>query len=152
MSECSSHLDACNHRRGRNAMHVSEGGRKYGERVERFAQQRKAEMEAKRWRRGGSDLVFGLSKLTASSSSNGSSKSNRPSVLVFGFFLTTRVLSHQPPASTMASSQQSKGRDVVLPTLDVCIQVLTIAKDVCGVPPAQVAFGAASSLLTMIRV
>ena len=53
----------------------------------------------------------------------------------------------------MASiSQPQEGRDRVLPTLDVFIQVLNIAKDACGIPPAQIAFGSASVLLAMIRV
>jgi hypothetical protein len=52
----------------------------------------------------------------------------------------------------MASSQQPKGRDAVLTTLDLLIQALNIAKDVCSVPPAQVVFGSATALLTMIRV
>lgn len=52
----------------------------------------------------------------------------------------------------MASSTRPEGRDGVLSTLDVFIQGLTLAKDTCGVPPAQVAFGAAGALLTMIRV
>ena len=52
----------------------------------------------------------------------------------------------------MASSRQPKGRDSVLTTLDVVIQALNIARDACGVPPAQVALGSASVLLTMIRV
>ena len=52
----------------------------------------------------------------------------------------------------MASSQQQKGRDGVLTTLDLSIQALNIAKDACGIPPAQVALGSASVLLTMIRV
>jgi hypothetical protein len=60
------------------------------------------------------------------------------------------ILRIPPPLSTMGSA--SEGRDAVLPTLDVFIQVLTLVKDACGVPPAQVTFGAASSLLTMIRV
>ena len=47
---------------------------------------------------------------------------------------------------------QEKGRDVVLPTLDVFIQALNIAKDACGIPPAQIALGSASTLLTTIRV
>jgi hypothetical protein len=51
----------------------------------------------------------------------------------------------------MASSQQLKGRDGLLSTLDVSIQALNIAKDACGIPPAQIAFGSASVLLTMIR-
>ena len=52
----------------------------------------------------------------------------------------------------MASSPQPKGRDGVLTTLNVFIQALDIAKDACGIPPAQVALGSASTLLTMIRV
>jgi hypothetical protein len=53
----------------------------------------------------------------------------------------------------MASTSESqKGRDVVLPTLDVFIQALNTAKDACGIPPAQIALGSASTLLTMIRV
>ena len=52
----------------------------------------------------------------------------------------------------MASSQQPKECDGVLTTLDLFIQTLNIAKDACGIPPAQVAFGSASVLLTMIRV
>ena len=51
-----------------------------------------------------------------------------------------------------STSQQPEGRGLVLPTLDVFIQVLNIAKDSCGIPPAQIAFGSASVLLTMIRV
>ena len=57
------------------------------------------------------------------------------------------------PTSTMVSaSKPQTGRDLVLPTLDVFIQALNIAKDVCGIPPAQIALGSASTLLTMIRV
>ena len=52
----------------------------------------------------------------------------------------------------MASSQQSKGRDGVLLALDVLVQALSLAKDTCGIPPAQIAFGSACLLLTMIRV
>ena len=51
----------------------------------------------------------------------------------------------------MASSHQPKGRDGALKTLDLFIQTLNIAKDACGIPPAQVALGSASVLLTMIR-
>jgi hypothetical protein len=50
------------------------------------------------------------------------------------------------------TSQPQNGRDVVLPTLDMFIQVLNIAKDTCGIPPAQIALGSAGTLLTMIRV
>jgi hypothetical protein len=73
---------------------------------------------------------------------------DRPSELGIGFLL----FSHPPPVSTMASSQQPKGRDGVLPALDVLIQALNIAKDACGIPPAQIALSSASALLTMIRV
>jgi hypothetical protein len=59
---------------------------------------------------------------------------------------------HIHRVSAMASSQQQKGRDGVLSTLDVFIQALNVAKDSCGIPPAQIAFGSASVLLTMIRV
>jgi hypothetical protein len=53
----------------------------------------------------------------------------------------------------MASiSQPPEGRDVVLPTLDVSIQDLNIAKNACAVAPAQFALSSASTLLTMIRV
>jgi hypothetical protein len=52
----------------------------------------------------------------------------------------------------MASTQPTKGRDVILPTLDVFIQALNIAKDACGIPPAQIVLGSASTLLTMIQV
>ena len=51
--------------------------------------------------------------------------------------------SHPSQVSTMASSQQPKGRDGVLSALDVFIEALNLAKDT---------FGAASILLTMIRV
>ena len=62
------------------------------------------------------------------------------------------LLSLPSQISTMASSQRPKGHDGVLTALDLLIQTLNIAKDACGIPPAQVAFGSASILLTMIRV
>jgi hypothetical protein len=53
----------------------------------------------------------------------------------------------------MASeSQLPQGRDVILPTLEAFVQALNIAKDACGIPPAQIALGSASTLLTMIQV
>ena len=51
-----------------------------------------------------------------------------------------------------STSQRPKGRDNVLSALDIVIQTLTLAKDTCGIPPAQVAFGTAVALLAMIRV
>jgi hypothetical protein len=50
------------------------------------------------------------------------------------------------------TSQRPKGRDGALSGLDLLIQTLTLAKDTCGVPPAQIALGSAVALLTMIRV
>jgi hypothetical protein len=65
--------------------------------------------------------------------------------------LSTRLQTrHQ--LSTMSSPQPPKGHDAVATTLDVFIQAVNLAKDTCGIPPAQIAFGAASVLLTMIRV
>jgi hypothetical protein len=52
----------------------------------------------------------------------------------------------------VSKPQRRKERDGVLSTLDAVIQVLSLAKDTCGVLPAQIAFGSASVLLTMIRV
>ena len=53
----------------------------------------------------------------------------------------------------MASTPQPpRGRDGALSTLDTLIQVLSLAKDTCGIPPAQIALGSAVVLLTMIRV
>ena len=50
-----------------------------------------------------------------------------------------------------STSRKPKGRDGALSALDVLIQVLTLSKDSCGVPPAQIALGSAVALLTMIR-
>ena len=46
----------------------------------------------------------------------------------------------------------SKGRDGILSTLDTVIRTLNLAKDASGIPPAQTAFGSASTLLAMIKV
>lgn len=43
-------------------------------------------------------------------------------------------------------------RNDVLPPLDVVIQALRLAKDGCGLLPAQLILGCAISLLDMIRV
>lgn len=51
-----------------------------------------------------------------------------------------------------STSQKSKGRDGALSALDAVILVLNLAKDTCGVPPAQIALGSAAALLTGIRV
>lgn len=53
----------------------------------------------------------------------------------------------------MASDiQRQEGRDSALSKLNVAIDALNLAKDICSVAPAQAAFGAASTLLAMIRV
>ena len=52
----------------------------------------------------------------------------------------------------VSTSQQVKGRDGALSTLDLIIQGLSLAKDTCGIPPAQIALGSAVILLAMIRV
>jgi hypothetical protein len=67
---------------------------------------------------------------------------------VIGFFRPA----HSSRTSTMASPQPPKEHDGVLSTLNVLVQALDIAKDACGIPPAQIALGSASVLLTMIRV
>jgi hypothetical protein len=50
------------------------------------------------------------------------------------------------------TSQRQKGRDGLLLTLNASIELLTLAKDTCGFPPAQAVLGSISALLTMIRV
>ena len=50
------------------------------------------------------------------------------------------------------ASWKSGGRDGVLLTLDGFILALNMAKDACGLPPVQAAFGSASTLLITIRV
>ena len=53
----------------------------------------------------------------------------------------------------MASTSESPtGGDGALSTLDTLIQVLSLAKDTCGIPPAQIALSSAVVLLAMIRV
>lgn len=54
--------------------------------------------------------------------------------------------------TTMSSKYKRKGRNGVPLMLATAIQPLNLAKDVCPIAPAQVAFGSASALLTMIRV
>jgi hypothetical protein len=78
-------------------------------------------------------------------------QSNRPSAGSSSDNPRPTRFPHLPRTSTMASISQ-RPRERVLPTLDVFIQALNIAKDTCGVPAAEVAFGSASVLLTMIRV
>ena len=49
-------------------------------------------------------------------------------------------------------SKPQKRRENALSLLDVAIGALNLAKDVCGIPPAQAVFGSVSILLSMIRV
>ena len=49
-------------------------------------------------------------------------------------------------------SQQPKGQDGVLSTLNLAIDGLNLAREVATVTPAEVAFGAVAILVTMIRV
>ena len=48
--------------------------------------------------------------------------------------------------------QGSKWRDTTLSMLDRVVQGLNVAKDVCGIPPAEIALGVACVLLTTIKV
>jgi hypothetical protein len=70
----------------------------------------------------------------------------------FGFSLTTFVQYRFLPAAMASQSQRSKGHDGALSALNVAIKLLAVAKDVCGIPPAQVVFGSLSALMIMIRV
>ena len=56
--------------------------------------------------------------------------------------------------STMdsANSKWQKRQENIFSSLDVAIKALNLAKDVCGIPPAQAVFASVSILLTMIRV
>ena len=51
-----------------------------------------------------------------------------------------------------STSRRSKKHDGLLSKLDLAIKLLSGAKDVCGVAPAQIALGAACVLLAAIRV
>ena len=50
------------------------------------------------------------------------------------------------------NSSQTKGRNRAFSTLEVLIKILALAKDACGIPPAQAAFASVGTLLTIIRV
>ena len=51
-----------------------------------------------------------------------------------------------------ADSQRQKGRDNVLPSLNVAIETLNLAKEVSSITPAKAVFGSVGVILTMIRV
>ena len=50
------------------------------------------------------------------------------------------------------NSQQSKGRERAISSLNVAIETLNLAKEVSAITPAKAVFGSVSALLTMIRV
>ena len=52
----------------------------------------------------------------------------------------------------MASTSKTTGHDGVLLMRDSLILALGIAKDACGIPPAQAAFASATAILMTIRV
>ena len=64
-------------------------------------------------------------------------------------FLAATMTSTMDPSS---SKRLEKRQENALSLLDVTIGALNLAKDACGIPPAQAAFGSVSILLTMIRV
>ena len=70
---------------------------------------------------------------------------------------TACVVHHSLAATTTfdmdaKSSKRQKRKENALSLLDVAIGTLNLAKDVCGIPPAQAVFGSVGILLTMIRV
>ena len=50
------------------------------------------------------------------------------------------------------TSRRPKGRESVLSALNVTIETLNLAKEICSVTPAKAVFGSVSVLLTMIKV
>ena len=50
------------------------------------------------------------------------------------------------------NSQQPKGQDGALSSLNMAIDAINLAKDIVDIAPAKAAFGTVSALLTMIRV
>ena len=53
---------------------------------------------------------------------------------------------------TNSNRPKPKGRNGALPSLNVTIEALNLAKEISGIAPAKAAFGSVSVLLTMIRV
>ena len=49
-------------------------------------------------------------------------------------------------------SQRPKGRDSALPSLNLAIEAINLAKEISSITPAKAVFGSVSVLLTMIRV
>ena len=58
-----------------------------------------------------------------------------------------------PPVSTMETrSQQPKGRDGAISSLNAAIEAMNLAKEDSSITPAKAVFGSVSVLLTMIKV
>jgi hypothetical protein len=51
-----------------------------------------------------------------------------------------------------AESQQPEGRDGVISSLNMAIDVLNLAKELSSITPAKAVFGSVSILLTTIKV
>ena len=51
-----------------------------------------------------------------------------------------------------ASTQQPKGRDGAISSLNAAIEAMNLAKEISSVTPAKAVFGSVSILLTMIKV
>ena len=49
-------------------------------------------------------------------------------------------------------SQQPKGRDAALSSLNMAIDALNLAKEISSITPAKAVFGSVAILLTMIKV
>lgn len=56
------------------------------------------------------------------------------------------------PSTMQANSQRPNGRRGVISTLNVTIEALNLAKEICSITPAKAAFGSVVALLTMIEV
>ena len=51
-----------------------------------------------------------------------------------------------------AKARRPKGGDTTLSSLNMTIEALNLAKEICTITPAKAVFGSVSSLLTMVRV
>jgi len=82
----------------------------------------------------------------------------RPPLLGSPFFFLASALHRFPfaiiiiPLVMATKSQQPKGRDGTLSSLNVAIEALNLAKEASSITPAKAVFGSVSILLTMIRV
>ena len=51
-----------------------------------------------------------------------------------------------------ANSQRPKERDGALPSLNLAIEAVNLAKDIVDIAPAKIVFGSVSFILTRIKV